>query len=115
MASVLVVDDEVAITELLSETLQEEGHCVHICHNGIQALEFIVAQQPDLVLLDIQMPVMGGEQVLHDLRSHLQNELPVIVLSAHNHIEQFLEIGATDVLEKPFEIDALIDLINRHI
>lgn len=115
MAKVLIVDDEVAITEFLSETLQEEGHSVYVCHNGKQALQLIYQQQLDLILLDISMPVMGGDQVLQQLRSNSHSTLPVIVLSAQNHIEQYMDIGATAVLAKPFEITTLLDTIDQVI
>lgn len=115
MATVLVVDDEVAITEFLTETLQEEGHLVQVCHNGAQALEQIYQAEPDLVLLDINMPIMSGDQVLFSLRSNSHTHLPVIVLSARNHVDQYLQVGATAVLEKPFEIATLLEMIDRHI
>ncbi len=113
MATVLIVDDEVAITEFLSETLQEEGHSVAVCHNGVQALQHIYNQPPDLVLLDINMPVMGGDQVLEKLRANAHGQLPIIVLSAQTHIEQYLDMGATAVIAKPFEIVALLDAVDQ--
>jgi DNA-binding response OmpR family regulator len=115
MATVLIVDDEIAITEFLSETLQDEGHSVFVCYNGAQALQRIHNQLPDLVLLDINMPVMDGAQVLQELRANAQSTLPIIVLSAQHHIEQYLDMGATAVIAKPFAISALLETVDQVI
>jgi DNA-binding response OmpR family regulator len=113
MATVLIVDDEVSITEFLSETLQEEGHSVSVRYNGAQALDVIESNDFDLVLLDVAMPVMSGVEVLLRLRSNDHQTLPVIILSAQYRLDQLGDIGATAILPKPVEIERLIATVDR--
>src|SRR5947209_9738652 len=103
---ILVVDDEVAITELIAETLREEGYTVHVAHDGASALLDILACPPTLIILDIAMPVMTGDKLLSYLRGNHFSDLPVIMLTASLHPERLLDQGATAVLAKPFELDA---------
>lgn len=111
---ILVVDDEVAITELIAEALREEGYTVQVAHDGASALLGILACPPTLIILDIAMPVMTGDKLLSYLRGNHFSDLPVIVLSAGMHPERMLAQGATAVLAKPFELDALLDQVTRH-
>jgi DNA-binding response OmpR family regulator len=107
------VDDERAITDFVSEALDEEGHSVRVCHDGASALAAIHAQPPDLLLLDIGMPVMSGDQVLRELRAQNFSQLPVIVATAGTNAEQFLAQGATAILRKPFTLNDLLELVER--
>jgi CheY-like chemotaxis protein len=110
---ILVVDDERAITDFVSEALGEEGHSVRVCHDGASALAAIHAHLPDLLLLDIGMPVMSGDQVLRELRAQNFSQLPVIVATAGTNAEQFLAQGATAILRKPFTLNDLLELVER--
>jgi CheY-like chemotaxis protein len=112
---VLVVDDEVAIATLVADALEDEGYQVRMHHDGASALLDIVNDTPDLVLLDIAMPVMVGDELLRYLRAHGFPHLPVIVMTAGLHPEQYLEQGADAVLAKPFDLQKMLDTVQRYL
>lgn len=109
MPNILLVDDDIELTELLSELLSLEGFNVHIVHNGKEALEQVSTNQYDLVLLDVMMPVLNGIETLKQLRQAYT--IPVLILSARNdEIDKVigLELGADDYLPKPFNDRELV-------
>lgn len=106
---ILVVDDEQRILNFLSSKLRASGYEVLTASNGIEALEQIQAQEPDLVVLDVMMPKMDGFETLKGLRSF--SSVPVIILSAKGSNAdkvKGLGLGADDYLAKPFSPDELI-------
>ncbi|GAB4437387.1 MAG: hypothetical protein OHK0015_30070 [Chloroflexi bacterium OHK40] len=111
MARILVVDDERAITDFVADALSDEGYTVTVCHDGASALLEVHREAPDVVLLDIGLPVMSGDLVLRQLRADGFTTLPIIVASAGTHLDQFLALGATAILRKPFGLERLIDLV----
>lgn len=112
MSTILVVDDEQSITDFVQDILNEEGYKVDVCHDGASALLAIRQQPPDVVLLDIGLPVMTGDLVLRELRTRGFASLPVIITTAGTHPEQYLKQGATAILRKPFTLDQLLNLIS---
>lgn len=113
MGHILVVDDDPDIRLLFRLELAAEGHRVDEAGDGAQALEAIAADPPDLVLLDIMMPVMDGWEVLRRLDP--ETGPPVVVVTAlasanDRHVEELLELGAIDVIAKPFDPDWLVRL-----
>jgi DNA-binding response OmpR family regulator len=106
---VLVVDDESRILNFLSSKLRASGCEVLTASNGMEALEQVQAQEPDLVVLDVMMPKMDGFETLKELRSF--SPVPVIILSAKGSNAdkvKGLDLGADDYLAKPFSPDELI-------
>jgi len=106
---ILVVDDEVRIVNFLESKLKASGYEVLTAANGIEGLEQVQAQQPDLVVLDLLMPKMNGLEMLKQLRSF--SAVPVIVLTAMGADAdriKGLELGADDYLPKPFNPDELV-------
>jgi DNA-binding response OmpR family regulator len=106
---VLVVDDEQRILNFLSSKLRASGYEVLTASNGVEALEQLQAQEPDLVVLDVMMPRMDGFETLKELRSF--SSVPVIILSAkgtNSDKVKGLDLGADDYLAKPFSPDELI-------
>jgi len=104
---ILIVDDEPFNVDYLEQELEDLNYDLITANNGREALEKITSEQPDLVLLDIMMPVMDGFAVLSHLKTdpHLR-DIPVIVISAANDLESVvkgIKIGAEDYLPKPFE------------
>ena len=102
---ILVVDDIEDIRSLLQEALQANGYHTLEAADGREALSIIETESPDLVILDIAMPVMSGFQVLRQLRKN--SDIPVIMLSARTDTVdkvESLELGADDYITKPFEI-----------
>jgi DNA-binding NtrC family response regulator len=109
--SVLVVDDEVGIRELLSEILFDEGYGVHLAENAAQASIMLEQHSPDIVLLDIWMPDTDGLTLLKEWVAQGKLTMPVIMMSGHGTIETALEatrIGAADFLEKPIALKKLL-------
>jgi DNA-binding NtrC family response regulator len=111
MATILVVDDEVGIRELLSEILSDEGHAVVTAENAAVARHLRQAEAPDLVLLDIWMPDTDGVTLLKEWASNGQLTVPVIMMSGHATIDTAVEatrFGALDFLEKPIALARLL-------
>lgn len=108
---ILIVDDEVYIAQLIADILADEGFSTRICHDGASALQIIHSTSPRLVLLDIGMPIMSGEELLRMLGNPERRGFPVIVMTASPKPQRFLEEGATAVLPKPFELEGLISQV----
>jgi PAS domain S-box-containing protein len=105
--TLLVVDDNETNCDLLSRQLQRQGYTVTTATSGQQALNLLVAQPYDLILLDIIMPGMSGFEVLQKLKNHQElRHIPVIMISALDeidHVVRCIEMGAEDYLSKPFK------------
>ena len=106
MANILVVDDIKENIALLTYELEDEGHIVRAACNGKECIAAAAEHQPDLIFLDISMPVMDGMQTLHSLKSNSDtSEIPVIMVSANEDEEQIIRAmdnGAHDYVSKPF-------------
>ncbi|CAG9218323.1 Response regulator containing CheY-like receiver, AAA-type ATPase, and DNA-binding domains [Paraburkholderia tropica] len=116
MATILVVDDEMGIRELLSEILSDEGHVVELAEDAQQAREFRQRQVPDLVLLDIWMPDTDGVTLLKEWAAQGQLSMPVIMMSGHATIDTAVEatkIGALNFLEKPIALQKLLKAVEQ--
>ncbi|MFH0846545.1 MAG: response regulator transcription factor [Chloroflexota bacterium] len=106
---VLVVDDEPRILNFLSSKLRVSGYEVLTAANGLEALEQVQAEEPNLIVLDVLMPKMDGFEMLKELRTF--SSIPVIILSAkgmNTDKIRGLELGADDYLAKPFSPDELV-------
>lgn len=117
MAHVLVVDDEPDILLLMRINLEGRGHRVTLAADGEMALRRVSAECPDLVVLDVMMPVMDGWGVLADL-ARKGIDVPVVVVSAKQDVSdtrKALELGADQHLGKPFELDALVRAVDLHL
>jgi DNA-binding response OmpR family regulator len=112
---ILVVDDERSITDFVADVLSEEGYSVGVCHDGASALLKIRSEAPDLVLLDIGLPVMTGDSVLRELRARGYAKLPIIITTASTNAEQYLAVGATAILKKPFTLDRLLAVVGDYL
>ncbi|MBJ6765025.1 response regulator [Myxococcaceae bacterium JPH2] len=111
MKRLLIVDDEVAIVEALQDILSVEGYDVATAFNGAEGLERLSQVKPDLVLLDLMMPVMDGREMLRRMREDATTrDLPVVVMSAGRISEEERKASAR-FLAKPFELDTLLDTI----
>jgi two-component system response regulator CpxR len=107
--SVLVVDDDDSIREVIAEVLRDEGYDVACAGNGEQALsELRKDRQPDLMLLDLMMPVMSGWELLELLQTSADlSRIPVVVVSAMS------APGAWEHLAKPIDLDRLLATVGR--
>jgi len=106
MSDILVVDDNEMNRDMLSRRLLKQGYTVDTAVNGGDAWTKIQSDTYHLVLLDIQMPVMDGHEVLHHMKSNdVTRDIPVIIISAQNELDSVvrcIEMGAEDYLPKPF-------------
>jgi CheY-like chemotaxis protein len=112
-ATILVVDDDPSIREVVASLLEMEGYAVLTASNGLEALRVLERQMPNLVLLDMRMPVMDGWTFAREL--HRRGlDLPLLVLTASQDAHHWAEqVGAEDFLEKPFEITSLLASVKR--
>ncbi|MCU1378366.1 MAG: response regulator with CheY-like receiver domain and winged-helix DNA-binding domain [Acidimicrobiales bacterium] len=113
MAKVLLVDDEPDILLMLRMAFEDEGHEIVMAADGRMALERLVEHLPDVVLLDMMMPVVDGWGVLDAMKVE-GNETPVVVVSAKSDpkdCKRALELGAIEYVLKPFDLDRLLTLV----
>ncbi len=106
MKHILIIDDDVSIGDMLAEALTLEGYRVSRAYSGTEALLALPQARPDLVLLDLMLPGLAGEQVLPQIRG-----IPVIVVSAKVDVQDKVDLllgGAVDYVTKPFEIRELL-------
>ena len=114
--TILVVDDEIGIRELLSEILRDEGYRVALAENAEQARVWRAQTRPDLVLLDIWMPDTDGITLLKEWASNGLLTMPVIMMSGHGTIDTAVEatrIGAFGYLEKPIPLQKLLSTVSK--
>ena len=115
MKRILIVDDEPNIVMTLDYALQKNGFKVFIARNGFEALEIADKEIPDLVLMDVMMPIMDGYEATTQIRKNVAfKELPIISLTAKAMPEdkaKSLEAGANDYLTKPVDIDKLLNMM----
>lgn len=117
---VLVVDDEQSIVTLLKYNIEQAGYQVIVAYDGVQALEKVNEEKPDLVVLDVMLPEKDGIEVCKTIRSD-KNQVPILMLTAKD--DEFdrvlgLELGADDYMTKPFsprEVVARVKAILRRI
>jgi CheY-like chemotaxis protein len=115
---VLVIDDEESIRSALKDMLGDEGHEVRTAADGRQGLQIIEVWAPDVILLDLSMPVMGG-RAFREAQLGLPQALrdvPIIALTgARNAEEQARAIGAVAVLSKPFDLNELEQAVDKAV
>ncbi|HZS02698.1 MAG TPA: response regulator [Chloroflexota bacterium] len=117
-ATILVVDDEPAIRQFITELLQLEGYTVLTASDGAEALHLLNGGRPadtayEAVLLDMMLPEVHGLEVLRHLADG-NVSVPIVAMSAsRRELDAAVEAGADAALEKPFEIDALLDCLQR--
>ena len=107
---ILVVDDESLVRETVGTLLADEGYLVDQASDGADAIAKVKERKPDAIVLDLMMPGMNGRQFLDALRDLGHGDLPVIVMTAVQGLAQTVFPPAIDVIEKPFDLD---DLLNK--
>ena len=106
MKNIMIIDDDVHIGNMLEEVLSKEGYKVSRAYSGTEALLFFSSHKPDLVLLDLMLPGLNGEEVLPQIK-----DTPVIVVSAKIDVNDKVELlmgGAVDYITKPFDTKELL-------
>lgn len=106
MPNILIIDDDVHISTLLEETLINEGYAIHKAYSGTEALLVLSQNKPDLILLDLMLPGLSGEELLPHIK-----DIPVIVVSAKVDTADKVDLllgGAVDYITKPFDMQELL-------
>ncbi|HMQ32888.1 MAG TPA: response regulator transcription factor [Chloroflexaceae bacterium] len=112
---ILVIDDDLAMLELLTSVLEDEGYAARAATSGPSGLKMLAEAPPALVLLDWMMPTMRGDEVLRAIRAGAHRDLPVVILSANGDARALLAEGADEFLAKPFDLDELLACVARHL
>jgi DNA-binding response OmpR family regulator len=113
---VLVADDEPALRKLLKTNMELEGYETLEAANGAEVLESVRRDNPDIILLDIMMPVMDGWEVMTELAANPEYSQKVILVSAKASDDAQLqgwELGADEYITKPFDLDALLERVRE--
>ena len=112
---VLIVDDEEALVKFLARRLEANHYEVVTALRGDEGLEKAEREKPDLIILDVMMPVMDGYTFVREMKS-AGNETPIIMLTAKEKMEDLFQMeGVPDYLIKPCDSEALLEKIEQHI
>ena len=114
MTTILVVDDEAAIRELLVWLLKDLGFQVRAAINGREAIALAARHPPDLVISDLMMPVMGGQELCHWVKTELRPAPPVILTSSVS-ANMVRGSGADAFVRKPFDLDELEQTVLQYV
>lgn len=120
MVRVLIVDDDPAIRSMLNELLLEEGYCTLVAADGQAAVESAQAEQPDIILMDLMLPVLDGAAAIRILKSDPRTrDIRIIAMSAGANLRLHANhLPADGVLGKPFDLDTLLAQVainTRHV
>ncbi len=112
---ILIVDDDRDIVKIITTMLEGREWDITVAYNGMEALENVTANHPEIILLDIMMPEMNGIEVLKKIRK-IDPEARIIMITAFGDVESYLdsmELGAYEYINKPFETDELLGMIEK--
>jgi CheY-like chemotaxis protein len=115
---ILIVEDEEAVRELEKFILEQHGYEVMEARDGLEGLTKAEFRRPDLILLDLMMPDVSGGRMFDEMKQHpVTAGIPIVVVTGKPDAHQLFdeEIGAENVIMKPFEADTLIGRIEHHI
>jgi two-component system, chemotaxis family, chemotaxis protein CheY len=113
---ILVVDDDESIRQIVRICLSDEGYDVFEASNGLAALALLPECRPDLILLDLRMPVMDGWEFARLYRLGPGRHVPIVAfIAALNAQQDCAELDAATILTKPFDLDELLDIVRSHI
>ncbi len=119
MARILVVDDDEMNRDMLSRRLERKGYQIELAVNGLEAVEKATANHPDLILMDLSMPVLDGYEATRRLKAAPDTKaIPIIGLSAHAMVgdrEKALQAGCDDYDTKPVELPRLLGKLDQYL
>jgi DNA-binding response OmpR family regulator len=111
--SVLVVEDDPSITEFVESVLRDEGYEVAVAADGEEGLRRVEQVPPNLILLDLLLPVIGGEAFLREVRQRRGTEIPIILMTAAREEAPEITPPAEGLVLKPFELTDLLAEVER--
>jgi len=117
MNKILVVDDEESVRIILKKMLEEGGYIAETANNGEEALEAMKGTRFDMLISDINMPVMNGVELLNKAKQ-LYPKMPVIFITAYGKdkiIIEAMKVGLADYIEKPFRMEGVLSTVKEHI
>ena len=114
--TILVVEDDEYCRDLLNQILTMHGYTVKAAANGLEGLQLLQSLNPDLILLDMKMPVMNGWEFSRRLKEERDHSIPFVIISAAEDIRlRAQETGADGWLEKPFEMHDLLSVVDGFV
>jgi CheY-like chemotaxis protein len=116
VASILIVDDDWDLAEMLGELLRENGLEVRTAHDGREGLKLVEERLPDLILLDVEMPVLGGPEMSYRMLVHDAGEerVPIVLVSGVPDLFKVAElVGTPYYLRKPYDLDRISTLVSQ--
>ena len=115
MANILIVEDDLEIAESVAELLTPAGHVTRTACNGVEGLRMVAERLPDLILLDVEMPILDGPGMAEALalqRSDLPR-IPIVIVSAARNIHKIAGwVGTAHYLKKPFSAEKMIEVVD---
>lgn len=117
--TILIVDDDLEIAQLMEEILRRHPYEIMLAHDGIQAIEKSKSEKIDLILLDIRMPFFSGFWFCDAFKQRPQTkDIPVVVVSAlteEDYVQRAYHLGASDYLKKPFRPTELLAIVEKNL
>ncbi|WP_448569507.1 response regulator [Thalassotalea ganghwensis] len=116
LAHLLIVEDDEELAQWMQSYMSNKGYHVSLCHCGLEAVDLIISQQPDLVILDGMLPNLDGIEVCRRVRPHFNNAI-IMVTARDEEIDEVLglEMGADDYLTKPVRARALLTRVQKYL
>lgn len=114
---VLIVDDQAGVRFLLEIVIKEAGHRVYTAQNGLEAIEFARSRRPDLIFMDVRMPLIGGLEALGEIKAK-NPQTQVIIMTAYGSektISEALRKGAYCCIAKPFDVSEIKELLAKFV
>ncbi len=119
MKRVLVIEDNEINLYLMRTILQKLGHQVIEAHDGFSGVELAIAERPDLILMDIQLPELDGYEATRKIRAIEETKnIPIIAITSYAMVgdrEKILAVGCTAYIEKPIEPESFIEELNKYV
>src|SRR5436305_14931950 len=114
MKTILVVDDERSIVELLTAVLEDEGYHVVTAHNGKEGLAHLPISHPSMVLCDVMMPILDGREMCRRMQANPEyRSIPIVLMSAAARAGSLADCNYAALLSKPFDLDDVLNTVAR--
>lgn len=115
--NVLIVDDQAGVRYLLDVLIKELGHKPFCASNGLEAVEMVKKVKPELIFMDVRMPIMNGFEALSRIKTMAPNTEVVMMTANYNEetVDESLQRGAVKCLAKPFDVETIRETIDQYL